>query len=145
MKSVVFILLVSLCSGCIFVPIYDSFRQIGITESDRVRLLTKDVSKFRDALTWNSKAEALAFVGDPLCAQALSEELQAGEDKIKIVEAKITSVNFTDESRKANVALKVKYFEVPYYTVQTRTEDQDWVFGVGEGWKLVSRKNKSPS
>ena len=124
--------------GCILVPFINAFKQTGVTPEDRRALLPAEVKKFSDALVWGSRQSALETVASE-SKEGVSKELRGlGEDE-HIVESKIDDVEWNDSSFEAKVFVKFKYYKVPYYVVKTRTEEQQWVFYVGTGWKLKDR------
>lgn len=126
-------------SGCLLVPLYDGVRDIGITESDRMKLFQKDAADYGQALGWGDTTAALAFVNDDAKSQLIKDLKDIGE-KRRIIETKLGGIDFREDAYKAKVEMALKYYEIPFYTVKTMREDQEWVFGVSDGWKLVTRK-----
>jgi len=122
-------------SGCIVVPFIQAFRETGATPSDRRALLEPETKKFSDAMMLGKRMKALSVVlpesRDDIGRQI--KELGEGE---RVVEAKIDDVQWDDESMKATVYMKIRYYKVPFYIVETRMDEQHWEFSMGDGWKL---------
>jgi hypothetical protein len=124
--------------GCILVPFIDAFKKTGVAEGDRMQLLAPEVKKFTDALSWGSKTDALTVVADDSRTAIMKQLKGLGEDE-HVVEAKVDEVEWIQDAYKAKVSVKVKYYKVPYYVVNTRVEEQQWEFSVAGGWKLKER------
>jgi len=123
-------------SGCILVPAIDSMSELGVRRSDRERLLAQDVKKFNEALYWGSPLEALKFAADDARVD-IQNHIAARRSDERIVENKIHAVKFLDDGAyEADVEVLVKYYRVPFYTVQERNEKQSWEFSLAGGWKL---------
>jgi hypothetical protein len=124
--------------GCFLVPFIDSFHKIGVTESDRQSLLGKSVKGFGDARYWGSYDVAVTFV-DPDFLPNLQEFLkQTSDTNEKVVDSKITSVQYESNSWRAKVSVLVRAYRVPYYIVRDRHEEQNWKFDISRGqWRLT--------
>ncbi|MBN8549079.1 MAG: hypothetical protein J0M12_07185 [Deltaproteobacteria bacterium] len=132
-------LLLSSLSGCFLAPAIDSFNKLGVTESDRQALLEDRFRKFSDALYWGAPGEAITFV-TPESRGDLEPEFRRIRKQEKIVDSRIESVGFSDNSFTATIEVLQKYYRVPYYVVNERTESQEWKFHINGGWLLVSTK-----
>ena len=137
LKIVLACVLAGCLSGCFLAPAIDSFNQLGVTESDRVKLLPQQIKRFQDALYWSSPQEALTYAAAENRTE-ISQQLRNKKAEERIVESKIENVDFKDNAYSANVEVSVRYFVVPYYIVSRRLEDQGWRFSLTDGWKLVS-------
>jgi hypothetical protein len=126
-------------TGCVLVPVIESVSKIGITSGDREALLSRDMKKFHEALYWGDPNEAVLFASDEARSE-LGNQLRKSRRKERIVESRIESVAFKDDSYTAHVQVIVKYYETPFYIVNERVEDQQWQFNVPAGWRLTSRK-----
>lgn len=133
------LLLLCTLSGCFLAPIIEGVSEMGATPSDREKLLAKDIKKFNEALYWGNPGRALAYTDD-VARMTVSDQIKARRDTERIVESKVSNMEFEPSSYKANVEIQVKYYKIPYYLVTERTEVQDWEFFVGSGWKLTGRK-----
>lgn len=125
--------------GCFLAPAIDSFNKLGVTESDRMALLPQQVKKFQEAVYWGSSAQILAFTTDESRA-AIAAQLRNRSEEERVVESKITDMQFRDDASAAQVHVRVKFFRVPYYVINDRIERQEWSFSVSGGWRIVSRE-----
>ena len=123
-------------SGCLFVPVIDAMKQAGLTESDRMQLLPPTVSKFTSSLSWPDKSEAMRYVAQE-SRQEVAEGLELLGEDVKIVDSRVSNVNYEDNARKAVVNINVRFYQVPYYVVKTRKDKQTWEFGSSSGWQLI--------
>ena len=138
-------LLLSVCllQGCILAPIIGSVSDLGVRRSDRERLLAQDVRRFNDALFRGNSVDAVKFASVDVRSKLL-ESLSARKKDERIVENQIAGINFTDDDGyQADVQVTVKYYRVPFYTVQERSEKQSWKFSLGGGWELIGREENS--
>lgn len=146
-RAFAMLLLVSACfvqQGCFLAPAIDSFNKLGVTESDRKALLGERIHRFRDALYWGEPGEAIAFVL-PQSRQMLEPAFRRIRKEEKIVDSRLESVEFLENGYKADVEMIVKYYRVPYYVVNERTEKQVWEFNMSDGWLLSERKEARSS
>lgn len=124
-------------SGCVLVPFIQAFKEAGATEGDRMALLDKEVKGFNAAVVWGNHTEAAGYVA-PESQLKLSSQFKDTSEEERIVDTKVTNVVWADSARDATVQVKTKFYRVPVYVVNTRTEEQHWVWGSGS-WKLVDR------
>ncbi|MCB0334416.1 MAG: hypothetical protein KDD55_13005 [Bdellovibrionales bacterium] len=120
-------------------PLIQSYKQIGVSESDRQQLLQDSVKDFQRALYWGQAGEAVALT-EEASQEELRKLIRTSRKSEKIVESKVDYVEFGDESMDAEVEVVVKYYKVPFYVVNERTERQKWNFSYSSGWKYVSRE-----
>ena len=130
-------LIVLAISSCVLVPVIDSVKKAGLTEGDRQALLGKRVKAFHESLYWGSTDDALLFVEDE-SKEDVAQKLDGIGDSEKVIETKVKTVNFEDNSFTAKVSLTVRSYKVPYYVVNDRHEKQTWIFSLTDGWKLKS-------
>ena len=130
--------LVVSASGCILVPFVQAFKEVGATEGDRMALLPEQIKKFNAAVVFGNRMEAMSCVSTDSQGK-VGSELKDNTEEERIVDSKVNNVVWADNARQATVEMKVKYFKVPVYVVNTRVEEQRWAFNVGEGWKLTDR------
>lgn len=121
--------------GCILVPFVDAFKQAGVAEGDRQRLLAPDMKRFGDNLSAGTIPGALEYATSESRRTLARQFERIGSDE-KIVDSKVLDVEFTNDSYNASARVAVRYFEVPYYVVKTRKEQQEWVFSISSGWKI---------
>lgn len=129
--------------GCIFAPAIDSFKKLGLTETDRQKLLGKSIKEFQDALYWGKPDEAMMYVKDEKKG-ALNElifEIGKGE---RVTESSIERTEFDEGSYHSKVRVLVRSFKVPYYIVNQRIDAQEWEFSVSGGWLLTALTRGAP-
>lgn len=120
-------------------PAIDSFNKLGVTPSDRQALLEDRFRNFSEALYWGEPGEALTFV-TPESRSDLELIFRRMRKHEKVVDSRIESVGFTDNAFTANIEVTQKYYKIPYYVVNERTENQVWEFHLNGGWLLKSRE-----
>jgi len=124
-------------SGCVLVPFIQAFKEVGATEGDRMALLDKEIKGFNSAVVWGNHTEASGYVA-PESQLKLSAQFKDTSEEERIVDTKVTNVVWADSAREATVQVKTKFYRVPVYVVNTRTEEQRWTWNAG-AWKLVDR------
>ncbi len=124
-------------SGCVLVPFIQAFKEVGATEGDRMELLDKEIKGFNAAIVWGNHTEAASYVA-PESQLKLSSQFKDTTEEERIVDTKVTNVVWGDGAREATVQVKTKFYRVPVYVVNTRTEEQRWVWNMGS-WKVVDR------
>lgn len=139
LSCLLFVLMTALPTGCVVVPLIDGFSQMGLSRSDREMLLPKQVKKFHEALYWGKPMEAVSMVKEE-SREAAAEELQKKIEGVRIVESKMESVQYKDESQKATVKVNIRHYKVPFYVVVDRIEEQSWEFSRSNGWQYVSSR-----
>lgn len=98
-------------------------------------LLQPQAKKFSDAMMMGNKSLALAVV-KPENRPTVVKQLRDKNEEERVVEAKVDDVQFQEDAWKATVTLKVKYYKVPFYIVESRYEEQQWEFSLSDGWQL---------
>lgn len=124
-------------SGCVLVPFIQAFKEVGATEGDRMELLDKEIKGFNAAIVWGNNTEAASYVA-PESQLKLSSQFKDTTEEERIVDTKVTNVVWGDGAREATVQVKTKFYRVPVYVVNTRTEEQRWIWNMGS-WKVVDR------
>ncbi len=124
-------------SGCVLVPFIQAFKEVGATEGDRMELLDKEIKGFNAAIVWGNSTEAASYVA-PESQLKLSSQFKDTTEEERIVDTKVTNVVWGDGAREATVQVKTKFYRVPVYVVNTRTEEQRWIWNMGS-WKVVDR------
>jgi len=124
-------------SGCVLVPFIQAFKEVGATEGDRMALLDKEIKGFNSAIVWGNHTEAASYVAAESQLK-LAPQFKDTSEEERIVDTKVTNVMWADGAREATVQVKTKFYRVPVYVVNTRTEEQRWVWSTG-AWKLVDR------
>lgn len=124
-------------SGCLLVPVMDSVSKIGVTKTDRMRVLPTQVKGYQDALYWGNHSIALGYV-EPQSVEQFRTRLRSRPRDEKIVEARVLSTDFDPEAYEANVVVAVRHFNPSTLIVEEDEETQRWVFGLQNGWKISS-------
>jgi len=127
----------STLSGCVLVPFIQAFKEVGATEGDRMALLDKEVKGFNAAIVWGNHTEAASYVAAESQLK-LAPQFKDTSEEERIVDTKVTNVVWADGAREATVQVKSKFYRVPVYVVNTRIEEQRWVWSTGS-WKIVDR------
>ncbi|MCB0311235.1 MAG: hypothetical protein KDD42_08365 [Bdellovibrionales bacterium] len=130
--------------ACFLAPAIDSFKQAGMTESDRMRMLPKRIERFQDALYWGSREKALAFAL-PEARDQIAKQLKFSREEERIVDSKVTNLDFEDDATVADAQVIVQYYKVPFYIVTKRIENQKWQFSYADGWLLADRQVREKS
>lgn len=125
-------------SGCVFVPFLQAFKEAGATEEDRMALLDQEVRRFNSAVVWGNRTDAMSFVATESRAK-VQKTLKTKDEDERIVDSKVDNVEWGEGAREATVSLKVKFYRVPVYVVNTRSEQQRWTFSHADGWKITDR------
>jgi hypothetical protein len=121
--------------GCFIVPIINGVKDMGVTEGDRARLFNKAVSDFHDYQRMQLLTEMASLV-EPDWRQNFMNIFRQRRHNEKIVDFSIDLVEFSEGVTRANVEVAVRYFEFSRYVVETRIEQQTWVFSTSSGWRL---------
>lgn len=130
-------MLVLLCSlsACVaLAPVIETYRQLGVSSSDRAALLDQHVKTFHEAIYWGQAHTAMSFA-DESARVELREKIREAHRNVKLIDSKIDFVEFNDDINEAKVDIAIKYYKVPFYVVNERVEQQEWKFGAGSGWK----------
>jgi hypothetical protein len=138
LSSALFSLVTVSFSGCVLVPFVQAFKEAGATEGDRMALLPDNVKKFNSAMVFGNRMEAMQYVASDSQTK-IAAGIQSDPESERVVDSKVNNIIWADSAYEATVEIKVKYFKVPVYIVNTRVEEQRWVFNVGQGWKLADR------
>ncbi len=128
--------------GCAVVPVISGLREMGVSADARQELLRKDLRAFYNAVQTGRTAAALQFVAkdSPEVREQLLQELRSAHGKQRVVEGEVDYIDFGEDSRTADVDMRVRYFKIPYYIVKERTERVKWQWYASAGWRLVARE-----
>lgn len=137
-RSLLAALLAAALSACILASGIDSFKKLGVTDSDRATLLSDQLKAFHEALLWGKTDEALLYCSEESRPQMLAALRKNGSQE-KIVESKVEHVEFLPGMSEADVETVVKYYEIPLYVVRERREQEKWKFSLGDGWQILSK------
>jgi hypothetical protein len=131
------ILVIFFLNGCILVPFIDGVKKIGVTKSDREKLLKPIVERFQELVYWNKWEEA----GHLIVQESRSKELRQILNRAKgfrLVDSKVDFIEYDKDSSNAVVDLTIRRYKVPFYVVEEFQEQQNWTFTISDGWKFVS-------
>ncbi len=137
--AVASLLVACTCSGCVLVPFVNAFKQSGIAEGDRKELLAAEVKGFAEARTMDNVTVLQSYMADQNSYE-LAKSLRRSTEEEKVIESKIDDLRWSDDAYKASVFMKVRYYQIPYYIVKKRIEEQAWEFSLSRGWKLAGCK-----
>lgn len=133
---------VFILQGCFLVPAIDSFKKLGVTREDRVKLLAPEIKRFEECLGWDDNFSALAYV-DKEKRSAVSQQFRDRLKSERVVDHKIVSIDFSEDGYSATAEVIVRAYKVPYYVVQEHTEIHKWRFNLSDGWKLTELERRS--
>ena len=122
-------------SGCIVAPFIDSYNQLGLSKTDREKLINKSVKSFFEKLYWGSPLQAAELVKAEKRPE-VHTKLVAIVKNVRVFEHAVETVTFDDDSRKATVLTNVKQFQVPFYVVETKPITTIWSFTTTNGWMV---------
>lgn len=142
MKKLFLLLFLINLTACPLIPVFDTFKQMGMTEDSRKELLPKKVKNFYNDLM----SQRFLHMGQYLAEErreALLADLRKNRKDEKIIEGKIDLLDFYDNTNRAEVEMIVRYYQSPYFIVKERIEQQTWKFyGSNSGWRLYRRSFK---
>lgn len=122
-------------SGCARI-LADDMKYFLPFESSRNDLLQERVKLWGRALYWRDVEASLAMV-DPLKRTVMAPELQRRKKDEKVVDVEVENMELVDGISKAKVALRVRYYRVPAFTVEDRVDHLQWAYAITEGgWFL---------
>lgn len=122
-------------SGCLLVPFVEAASDAGVTASSRQAKLPEVVKKFEEAIYWGNSSDALAYIA-PAKRQAMQRELTMAGRGSQIISSEIVSTSFDDAAKQATVVVATKRFTKEALVVTENFEEQLWVFGLNDGWRL---------
>jgi len=142
------ILSIVLCAaflqGCILSPSINSIQKAGLTESGRKDTLNDAVKEFQTALFWENFPKAQGYASE-LNGQDVMAQLKQKRNEGRLVDSKVENVTFTDDAYKAKVDVSVRVKDDATNIVNSKNEEQSWIFSVYDGWKIDSIAKKIES
>lgn len=127
-------------SSCIFVPLFEGVKKVGITKSDREALLPDKIKEFHELIYWNKMTDAVGYIQ----GNSRQEQARALKKDVKdyhVVDSKVDFISYNDDSTSAKVDIIVRRYKIPYYIVEEITQEETWEFSTVDGWLFVSKKN----
>ncbi len=122
-----------LVSGC---STLSSLDHITMGKSSREAELQLAVDHFCKAYYWGSTGELAQYVEDGAWRDFATKFNQHRKGE-RLVDLQVENVDFDDNSRSAQVDIKVRYFKEPTYLVQQRVDKQTWNFHrLDGGWRF---------
>jgi len=94
---------------------------------------------YQQMLRWNEAPSAVAFVSEPMKPAYI--EKATGFNRVKIVDYRIKSVDFSKEQKKATAVVEYDYHLKSGLTIKTVVDTQKWEYidtKETEGWRLTS-------
>lgn len=101
--------------------------------------LDNTIRDYQQLIRWQESASAVVFVSEPMIPTYL--EKATGYNRVRIVDYRIKSVDFSKEQKKATVVVEYDYHLKSGLTIKTVVDTQKWVYVQNipsEGWKLTS-------
>lgn len=129
-------------SGCFLAPAIDSFKRAGLTSSDRTRLLGERLKEYHEAIAWGDADLALQYV-EPEKRAGIRPVIEAMSNEEKVTDTKVMSSIFDDSASNATIRIKIKSYKIPYYVVKDRIDEEEWEYGMSDGWLLKGLKKGS--
>ncbi len=100
-------------------------------------LLVKDVESFHQHLYWGSPDLAANHVTPEERSSFISKHRKRRE-KERFVDMEVESIEAQEEPWDADVFVRVRYFRIPTYIVETRRERERWQFNrFSGGWEFM--------
>jgi hypothetical protein len=130
-------------SGCIFVPFLESMKEIGATVSHRQGKLTKDLKNFHEALYWGNFQTAASYLDSKVTNP--EETLAVDRKTERLVDMKVEHVKYSEDAFEADVVVVVRAYNNKTLVVNERRENEQWLYSMTNGWKLLSRKLETSS
>lgn len=101
--------------------------------------LDDTVRDYQQRIRWEESQSALVYVSEPMMQTYL--EKSTGYNRVKIVDYRIKSVDFSKEQKKATVVVEYDYHLKSGLTIKTVVDTQKWEYVQNvprEGWRLMS-------
>lgn len=130
--------LVAFASGCVFVPVIQGVRDIGLTKDSRVELLSKQLKSFNDDIYWENAGGLRAVIDEemPPDQRELLVEKRKGQ---KIVSSEVQRTDVNDDATEATVTVIFRKYHSNRLVVEECPEKQFWIFRAGKGWMIKGR------
>ena len=125
-------------SGCSLISVLD-LATAG--RESKQKALGERVTKFHRELYWASDAQFMAYIEDSKRPE-LGRQLRQNKELEKLVDLEVRELNLhADDSDKADVEVKVRYYKKASLTVSERFERETWeYYRFRGGWFLVTRE-----
>jgi hypothetical protein len=122
-------------SGCIFVPVIESVRELGFTKDQRSEQLPKVLKTFNDDVYWSKSSELQAMFDRDLSKESRSALLRPKKN-LKTVSTDIDVTDINPDATEARVEVTRKRYSLDTLIVEECPEAQLWIFRSGKGWRL---------
>ena len=107
--------------------------------SARVTALQEKVKDFHTALYWGSLEEAVINV-EQTYKKEFIRKVRNFSSNHKFTNLELLSIEYNEDITEATIHVKVKYYKIPTYIVETSITEEIWKFDrFGGGWFLTSR------
>lgn len=125
--SLLFLFSLSACS---------TIQLVSAGPESREALLRERLGRFHKEIYWGALDRAALMV-HPEVQQKFHDVYEERREKDKIIDLDVKKVDFSNESKSAEVEVMVRFYQNPTYVVQTRSEKELWGFYSTEGgWML---------
>ena len=101
--------------------------------------LNDNVQGYHQLIRWQEVSGAVAFVSEPMQATYLDKV--TGLNRVKIIDYRIKSVDFSKEQKKATVIVEYDYHLKSGVTIKTIVDTQIWEYldtAEPVGWRLTT-------
>lgn len=124
-------------SGCMD---FGALKNVAASPAKKVELLQKTVDDFNQDLYWGS-VELASLQVDPKIRTEFQRTYRKRREKERLVDVEVENVAYGKSGDEATITIKVQYYKIPSYVVETRTEQQIWEFGRFDGgWRYLEGK-----
>lgn len=137
--TILILLTISVTACQLAVPFIQGFKDVGLTEADRVQLFSKRITNFHHSLSDGNRTRLLAYAADDYKTGFRDVIRNMGRNE-KVVNANVDLVDFKEASKVAEVDVLVKYFRQTDFIVKERLVRQSWSFETGADWYLTDYK-----
>lgn len=138
--SIIFLSLVfigGVFSGCID---FGALNTVAASPAKKAELLQKTVDDFNQDLYWGS-VELASLQVDPKIRSEFQRTYRKRREKERLVDVEVENVDYAASGNEATITIRVQYYKIPSYVVETRKEQQIWEFGRFEGgWRYLEGK-----
>jgi hypothetical protein len=135
MKKIILVVFVLLL-GCSGKAQPHSIENLFVSSKGQAKQLPEVIKLFNHNLYWGSLEQAAEYIVPENRSQFVRNAKSKRETE-KLVDLEIGYIDFSDNNDSATVDIKVKYYRVPNYIIETRYDQQRWSFSrYSGGWLL---------
>lgn len=133
--------------------VFSSCGTLGIANNllagkeSRGEMLAEKLKRFHRELYWGGVDQAANFL-KPEDRDAFIKTVSNTRKTEKLVDLEIGKIDYSEARDKASVNVLVRYFRIPSYTVEARTQTEQWEFdSFAGGWwcKGINLRSSDPN